>query len=284
MVMLIKRTATEIIQEAMDKISANTPINNFHAGAIARAIVETMSPEYESLYDFAIDVYKNGVLRYASGEHLDLIGELFNYPRRIDRVFDKEKNEFVDVPIDDDTYRYEISQRVHTAVSSNEEALRLACLAIPGVQNIIGKEYTHGTGSFSFILVTQYGFDEEAVKSEMETVIAKTKAFGVRPNVILPIEVPLELKIQLVFHEATSEPERDRIRFDVKSHLHSYFGNFGIGQSFIYNDFVQETMNIDKNIIDFQVLQFYLNNNPALLTNHTILEDERIRPKMIEVL
>ncbi|OXB94744.1 hypothetical protein [Parageobacillus galactosidasius] len=281
--MLIKRTSAEIINEAMDKIAENTPITNFHAGAIARAIVEAMGPEYESLYDFAIDVYKNGTLRHAKDEYLDLIGELFNYPRRTDRVFDKEKNEFVEVLIDNETYRYELSQRVHTIVSSNEEALRLACLTIPGVQNIIGKEYTHGTGSFSFIVVTQYGFDAEEVRAEVEAAVMKTKAFGIRPNVMLPVTVPIEMKLQLLFHESVSDIDREQIRFQVKSELYNYFGNFGLGKAFIYNDFVRQVMNVDSKIVDFEVLQLYLNHEPVLLTNHTILEEERIQPELIEV-
>jgi hypothetical protein len=282
--MLVKRTSAEILREAMDKIAANTPITNFHAGAIARALVEAMAPEYEALYDFAIDVYRQGTLRYAKKKYLDAIGELFNYPRRTEQVFNKELNEWEEQLIDDETYRYELSQRVHTIASSNEEAVRLACLTIPGVQNIIGKEFTHGTGSFSLIVVVQNGFDEEAIRSEVEDAVMKTKAYGVRPHIMLPTPVLLDMRIQLLFPEGINDIERDQIRNEVQSQLYTYIGNFGLGQGFIYHDFVQEVMNINKNILDFQVLQFYLNDIPVLLTNHDILEEERIRPNVIEVL
>lgn len=281
--MLIKRSQTEIIDEAVKKIAQNTPITNFHAGAIARSLVEAIGPEYPTLYDFAEDVLNQGYLSRANVEHLELIGTLFNYPRRLETIYDKETGEYKEAFIDVETYRYELSQQVHTAVSSNYESLRLACLTTSGVQSIVGKEYSHGTGSFSFIIIPLYGFDEETVLAAVHEVVDKTKAFGVKPTVLSPIEVPIEIKVKLLFHEVTSDTDKELMIFDAKSAIHSYFGNFELGQGFVYNDFVQEVMNVNKNIIDFEVVSFYLNNGPALLTNQTILDDERIRPRLVEI-
>jgi Baseplate J-like protein len=282
--MLIKRTKQQIISLAVETVSQNTKINNFHAGAIARSLVEALGPEYENLYDFAQDILDQGFLSKANDEHLALIGELFSYPRRMERVFDQENDIFIDQPIDTETYRYELSQQVHVAATANEAALRLAILQVPGVMNAIGKEYTHGTGSFMYILVPQYGFEAEEVLYNVKEAVQKIKGFGIKPTIVLPTVIPMEVTLQLVFHEALGETERQRIRTDTKAKIYDYVGNLSLGQPFIYNDMVQEVMNSDKNIIDFKVVEFYLNNEPALLTNQNILEDERIRPRLINVI
>ncbi|CDQ41802.1 baseplate J/gp47 family protein [Virgibacillus salexigens] len=280
--MLVKRSKEEIIKDALDVIVTNTPITNFNAGSIARSITESLSGEFESLYEFAEEVLNNGYLSRAIGTHLELMGEMFNYPRRTEIIINQDTGVEEEKLIDDDTYRIELSKQVSAAVSSNEEAVRLACLSIPGVQSIFGKEYTHGTGTFSFILTTLNGFDSETVKQNMESVLQQVKAFGVKPYVILPDEIYLEIELQLILKEGTRDSEG--IRLNVKSELNNYFGNFSIDQDFIYNDFVQKVMNLDDNIVDFKVKYFYLNDTPALLTNHVISEEERIRPRLIEIL
>jgi len=278
------KSKEEIIREAIDSITQNTPINNFYAGAIARSIIEAISPYYQDLYVFGKDILDNGYISKADEEHAELIGELFNYPRRTEQVYNSETNEYEEVKIELETYKYELTKQVRAAVSSNEEALRLACLTIPGVQNIIGKEYTYGTGSFSFILVVQNGFDEEEVKSQVEEAIMKTKAFGVRPGVILPEPVLLDLEISLIFQESATAIEKQEIRQRLQNYLYQYYGNFSLAQDFIYHDLVQEVMNIDQKVVDFQVVSLYLRNEPVLLTNHDIMDDERIRPNIIEIL
>lgn len=280
--MMLKKSKQQIITEALNTITENTEITNLNAGSIARSIIEATSGEYESLYEFAEDVLENGFLSTADDEHLDLIGVMMNYPRRTEVIINEETGAHEEQLIDAETYRYELSKRVTAAVSSNEEAIRLAYLAVPGVQNIIPKEYTLGTGSFSLLVSPLAGFDPETVKQNVEDAIQEVKAFGIRPEIILPTDIPLEIQIQLVLKETATNVEG--IKYNVQSQLMNYFGNFEMAQDFIYNDFVQTVMNVDENIVDFKVTSFYLNDTPALLTNHAILEEERIRPRVVDVL
>lgn len=290
--MFLKRSVQEILTDAAVSIAQNTPITNFHAGSIARSIVEAIAPEIgtggpdperTSLYQFAQEVLDQGYISKAKGEYLDLIGGLFSYPRRMEQVR-KEDGSLVEEPISDDLYRYELTQIVPAAATANYAALRLALLTINGVRDIIGKEYSHGTGSFSFLLVPMYGFNTEDLVHQAEEAIANAKAYGVRPNVMLPVEVPMDVTIKLVYHESTSDTQKGHIRFEVQNKLAAHFGNFEMGQGLIYNDLVQETMNAHEKIVDFEILKFYLNNEPVLLTNHGILEDERLIPQHIEVI
>lgn len=288
--MFVKKSMDEIIDHALQTIVDNTPVNSLSAGGIARSLVESFAyemgsdPDTVNLYDFAEQILNNGYVSKATDIYLDLIGELFSYPRRTEEVWDEYSQMFVQNPIDDETYRYEITKRIETIASSNEESLRLAILSTPGVQDIIGKEYAYGTGSFQFMIIPMYGYDEETVKDSVMASITNVKAFGNKPGVVLPKNVPLDLSIQLVYQESSTATDQSQIPFDVQAKLMDYFGNFGLGQGFIYNDLVQQIMNVSEKIVDFKINSFYMNNEPVLLTNQTVMEDERIRPSTIEVI
>lgn len=290
--MFLKRSVQEILRDAAVSIAQNTPITNFSAGSIARSIVEAISSEIgtggtdtsrTSLYDFAQEILDQGFISKAVDDQLDLIGGLFSYPRRVEQVR-KEDGSLVEEAINNDVYRYELTQVVPAAATANYAALRLALLTLTGVKDVIGKEYTHGTGSFSFILVAMAGFDERDLVAQAEATIDGVKGYGIRPNVMTPVMVPMDLTIKLLYHESTSETQKSNIRMEARNTLLKYAGTFERGAGFIYNDLVQEIMNANNRIVDFEILKFYLNNEPVLLTNHSILEDERIIPQNIEVL
>ncbi|WAT23573.1 hypothetical protein O0R52_21495 (plasmid) [Bacillus halotolerans] len=289
--MFLKRSVQEVLKDAAVSISENTNITNFSPGSIARSIIEAIAPEIgssgdttrTSLYDFAQQVLDEGFISKATGENLDLIGALFSYSRRTEQVRDENSN-LKEEPISDDLYRYELTQVVPSMATANEAALRLALLTIPGVKDVVGKEYTHGSGSFSFTLIPQPGFNIQDLSSKIDEAIKSVKAFGIRPNIILPIDIPMDITVQLVFHETASDQQKINIRYSTESKLKDYLLGFEMGQHFIYNDLAQEIMNMDNKIIDFEITQFYLNNEPVLITNHDILDDERIVPKNIVVL
>lgn len=232
---------------------------------------------------FAQQVLDEGFISKATGENLDLIGGLFNYSRRSEQVRDENGN-LKEEPISDDLFRYELTQVVPAMATANEAALRLALLTIPGVKDVVGKEYTHGSGSFSFILIPQPGFDTQELASKMDEAIKTVKAYGIRPNIVLPVDIPMDITVQLVFHETASDQQKINIKYSTESKIKDYLLGFEMGQHFIYNDLAQEIMNIDNKIIDFEITQFYLNNEPVLITNHDILDDERIVPQNIAVL
>ncbi|MCD7910947.1 hypothetical protein KC480_05330 [Bacillus velezensis] len=289
--MFLKKSVQEVLKDAAISISENTNITNFSPGSIARSIVEAISPEIgssgdttrTSLYDFAQQVLDEGFISKANGEYLDLIGDLFNYSRRSEQIRDENGN-LIEELISDDLYRYELTQIVPSMATANETALRLSLLTIPGIKDVLGKEYTHGSGSFSFTLIPQPGYDTQDLATRVNEVIKSVKAFGIKPNIILPIDIPIDITIQLAFHETTSDQQKINIRYSVEGKLKKYFSGFEIGQHFIYNDLAQEIMNADIKILDFKVTQLYLNNEPVLITNHDILDDERFIPHSITIL
>ena len=289
--MFLRKSVQEILKDAAVSIAQNSPITNFSAGGIARSIIEAIAPEIgsnndstrTSLYDFAQQVLDQGQISKATEENLDMIGGLFSYQRRTEEVR-KEDGSLVQELISDESYRYELTQVIPAMATANYAALRLSLLTIQGVKDVIGKEYTHGTGSFSFILIPQAGFNTKEVSYQMDEAIQTVKSFGVKPHIVLPVDVPIDLTVKLAFHETTSEQQKINIRFDTQAKLETYVNKYEMGQGFTYNDLIQEVMNANDMIVDFEIIKFYLNNEPVLLMNHEILEDERIVSQSILVI
>lgn len=288
--MFIKKTADEILNNGLETLVENTPLNNIYAGSIARTILESFSYEMgantagiNNFYEIASYVLQNGFLSSAADEYLDLIGELLDYPRRQVETYDEVTQMTYEQPLDADTYRYEISRRVHTIATSNEEALRLALLSINGVKEVRGEEYTQGAGSFTFVIVPQDGYSNESIRTQAEDVLQEKKAYGVKYIAQLPIEVKIDIDIQLIMKESSSSSDLVAASASVVHMVERFLGSYDVGETFIYNDFVQEVMNSDAKIMDFKVQGFYMSGEPILLTNQAVAADERIRPGNIQV-
>src|SRR5690606_16190727 len=102
--MFLKKSKQEDIRNALDVVVNNTPITNLNAGSIVRSIIEATSGEYEDLYEFAEDVLDNGFLSKADEEHLNLIGQAMNYPRRMEVAINQETGLQEEELIDMETY------------------------------------------------------------------------------------------------------------------------------------------------------------------------------------
>lgn len=288
--MFIKKTPEEILNKSLDALVENTPIDNVYQGAIARTILESFAYEMgttsngtDNFYDLAEFILKNAFLSTANSAHLDLIGQLLDYPRREIEAYDETAKIYYTKPIDDETYKFEISKRVHTIASSNEEALRLALLAVNGVKAVEGKEYTHGTGSFTFTVIPMNGYSNSAIEELAKNTIERVKAFGIRYEINMPVEVKIDISVQLLMKESAIASDKMKAMINARAAIIKMLESYDVGESFIYNDLVQEIMNSDEKIIDFKVASFYMSGEPVLLTNQTVADDERIRPGNIQI-
>lgn len=281
--MLIKKSADLILKDAINYLEEYTPINNFAPGSIARAILESMNKDFDSLYQYADDVLKMGFISTARGEYLELIGKLFNHERRNEVVYNKSSQTYVNIPIDDERYRYEITQKVLTAANANRESIRLACLAVNGVRDITIIEFSHGIGSFTVFIDPIPGYNLQAIKQQIEDVLEEKKALGIRSEVKLPKKLEIILEMELIFKSNVSIELKNELSERTKNNLIIYFNSLLMGQDFIYNDFAQQVMNVSENIEDFFVKKLKIGNKFRFLVNHPVEADEIISPLYIEV-
>lgn len=78
----IKKNASEILAQALRKVTTNTPITSVSPGSVARALTESISSELGDLYDILDFNLNQNILSTATGNALDLFGSLYNVQRK----------------------------------------------------------------------------------------------------------------------------------------------------------------------------------------------------------
>lgn len=78
----LKKSKAEILHGALTKVQQNTPITYVGPGSIARALTEAVSTELGDMYDLLDYNTNQMLLTTATGGALDLLGGLYNTPRK----------------------------------------------------------------------------------------------------------------------------------------------------------------------------------------------------------
>lgn len=93
----IKKTKTEILREALNKLETQTPITARGPGSVARALTEAVTSELGDMYDIMDYNVGQSLISTANGMALDNLGSLYNVTRNTVNelaVYDKRLGSF----------------------------------------------------------------------------------------------------------------------------------------------------------------------------------------------
>lgn len=262
-----KKTFAELMDAAITRLSANTPITNFAPGSIARGLLEVTNSLLGEFYDVLDFNLAMAFVSHAKGYYLDLIGDLLDCKRR-----DGES---------DDNYRYRICHQVYVVAGCNLTALRLELLSIDGVRDVIFTPYTFGTGSFSVYVVPEAGVVLDTLLQAVQKKLDEKIAYGIRAQALEPILLPVDIKIRLVFSQAAQNKEI--VVTQVQKAVWEYIANLRPGKKIIISELVQRIMDVSEDIMDMEIYYFYIDDRPVLVTNQESAWDEVFYPRLIEV-
>lgn len=79
---VVRKQTSDILRQALQKLEKTTPITSTGAGSIARALAESVAIELGDLYDLLDFNMNQSVISTATGRSLDLLGDLYNLPRK----------------------------------------------------------------------------------------------------------------------------------------------------------------------------------------------------------
>lgn len=252
----------ELMEEAKILLPRNTPITNMSPGGIALTLLEIMNKQLSAYYNTLSINHALGFLSTAEGEYLDMIGRMMDCPR--------QENET------DDNYRYRISKQVRTTAAANKMAIRLACLSIEGIKDVKMKRWVLGTGSFAVYLIGENPIISDELLEKAQKTIDEVQAFGNRGIAVKPEEVPIELKIRLVFNNKATQDDRRELALNARREVRMYIQNLSIGDNIIINEIIERVMSVDDKIKNMNIYHFNLRNEPALLQDQEIYWDERV--------
>jgi uncharacterized phage protein gp47/JayE len=266
----MSKTKEEVLQNLITKIQTKTQITEIDPGTIARALCDILAEEFGDFYD-ALDLTTTmGFVSTAKGQFLDMIGKLVNCTRVVNEI--------------DTNYRIRITNQVFVTAGSNQISIRLKVLSIPGVKDVIMKEFTKGPGSFSVYIITDDVVVSTSLVSMVEDIVNQTKAEGIMADVKTPILIPLELRVRLIFNNNVSDVEKATIRQASRLAIKTYIDNIGLGGTFILNEITRDVLNASQKISDMSIYSMKIANVSQFPTNFSVNWDQRIVIDILDVI
>ena len=148
----------------------------------------------------------------------------------------------------DENFRFRISKQVFSAETGNFTAIRIACLSVPGVADVVIIPFFRGVGTFEVLVKSISPSVSETLLENVRRNLYFTVAQGVSFNVRKPIEIGISMEIDVYLKEPTTDALKEGLRNAIKETVYGYIDNLDIGEEMIINEIVQRVMAIDDNI------------------------------------
>lgn len=259
--LVFDKSFNALMSESLDGLQ-NTQISNVGPGGIANLIIAKANSHVANFYQTLKIQHAQAFLSMANGGNLDKIGFLLNCQRYMRE--------------DDENYRYRISKQTLSAEKANETALRLAILSVPEVKDVVLKEYSHGTGSFSAYPIIddpfQWNGDLEARVLEQ---IKTTKSYGVKAFILQPKLVPVEIKGRLFMGKDVTEIDRTLLLNQATNYVRRYISVMKPGDTIQIHDLRNQILNLSSHIQEVQIHEFKIKNKSMLIVDQQSAWNER---------
>jgi len=254
------KSKAEILQEMMDEIAKSTDIKEMPPGSFVRTLLEVINEKLGACYR-DIDLYTAmSFVSTSKGMYLDMIGRMLGCTRLADET--------------DDNYRYRITNQVFTAAAANRTAVRLKCLAVPGVKDIYIAPYSRGNGSFTVYVITDEIDTPNEILTQVQTVVNETKAEGIRAIVTKPTPVPIDIRFNIVT-KTNSTSSEFTISNQLKEEIGNYVDTIPMGGTISIAEILRIAQS-NRNVTYAYLSSLHINNEAVIAESQYQLEwDER---------
>ena len=201
-------------------------------------------------------------LSKAKNGNIDLIGELLSCARYAGE--------------EDEDYKYRISKQALTLERANENAVRLAVLSVPGVVDVIMREYSYGTGSFSVypILDDPFAWSAELLNN-IHAKLKDAKAYGIRAVIMQPRISPVELRGYLTLNKRVTEMDRALIANEATQAVRAHIATLKPGEAISIRQIRDLILSVSNDIVGSEIYHFTINQRAMLLTDQEPSWNER---------
>lgn len=262
--LILFKSEDQIIREGIERLDKTELNVEGSSGKVARLllnIVNSILGDENGVYQMLRVNHLNAFLSTASDEYLDSIAMLMNLIR-----YNGE---------DDEAFRYRISNATTSLAKANETSIRLAALSVDGVQDIVLKEHTHGTGSFSIYVISEYAVNPDGLEDLVYSVIDNVRSYGTKFKVLNPIIKDVKLNLNLKFNNNVSEIDKDIISNDVKALVIDYINSLVLGSQLDIYRLRYDIINFNSNIIDAIITSMKIDDVTMFVTNQQTKWNER---------
>jgi uncharacterized phage protein gp47/JayE len=138
----------------------------------------------------------------------------------------------------DESYRYRLSQVFEAKSLAVLAAIRLAALSVPGVLNIVEISGEQGPGTYSLYVKATTPTTPPRLLTEVAMVVNQVTSFGIRPFVIAPLPVGLELVASVSWNPKATQSDIGRGYIKMRNAIEEYLNVTDIGQSVLFSDLI----------------------------------------------
>lgn len=179
----------------------------------------------------------------------------------------------------DTNYRFRIANQVLASERANETAVRLSLLTVPGVSNLIYKNFAKGIGTFEVIIQTVVPNTPDSVIAACQTSISRVQAQGIFGQAVKPILTGLTFETQITWRADTTTAMRQEIKQRAIANLTDYINNIPIGEGFFLNEAIERVMATDNRILTIGAALRPFDN--VSIFKQTKLQDNKVREELI---
>lgn len=272
---LLDKTYEQIMNETLADLEG-MGIRDKSAGSVARLLLNAINKRLHTYYGALKVNHAQAFVSKAKGDYLDMIGQLLDCHRQPDEA------------ADDEAFRYRITKQIQIVASANKMAVRLAALSVDGVQDVMMKRFTHGTGSYSVYVISEMAITPQSLLDSVQEKIEDVEGFGIRGEVFRPIVLSVEMKVRLIFNKTVPDLDRRLATAQAQDALQNYTNSRNVGQTLSTNDIKKLLQEIHPGIEESILFNYKIDNRPVLAVDQVPAWNERYiesdKPNAIQIM
>lgn len=246
--MLFDKDLAQIAEETLTDLEA-AGIDGSTPGDITRILLGVVNKQLDSFYQVLRENHVQAFVSKATESRLELIGQLVQCKRVVGES--------------DDNYRYRICNAVLDAATANETAVRLAALSAEGVQDVMMRPFTHGTGSFSVYVVSEESFTPEEILESVRTKLEAVKGYGIRTEVYRPVVKEVQVSVRVVYDKTVSESERALGLSLITEEIQFFLNGLNVGQILDFGQFEKIARSTVESVKEVHIFNFKIDGRPV---------------------
>ena len=190
--------------------------------------------------------------------------------------------------LQDEDYRFFITNATTASAMANETAIRLAVLSVPGVSDVIIQNYAYGIGTFAVYVTSTSPIVTQGTLQAVQAAITSTQAQGVRGVAISPDLIGVQINIALTFLPTTRAADMNSITLNAQKAVIDYVNNLKTGEEMVVNEIIDQVMNVSPSIHDSEIVSIAIGDYDlvtGLLDNvDNSIAVSNVTPKLTEKL
>lgn len=180
----------------------------------------------------------------------------------------------------DTNYRFRISQQVTAAEYANEQSVRLAALAVPGVSEIVYLPYHRGIGTFDILVKAVTPVASANLISTVQAAVNQVTSAGIVPRVRAPVEIGFSLVGTLQYKRQLSSEEETTVLDAARINVTDYVNNLDIGEEFLVQEALERVLSTSDLIKKVGTTTKPFDN--MYIYRPSNLEDNKVRSTLID--